>query len=416
MPRVPPEATTSSVPHHFPSSTDPSSSQLQHSNSIPSSSNKENAFPADLQTPPWPTASSAAATSPSSERVPDSQPQSFTPPTNETLPTPLISLLDSIKTALKSLFASKPPHTIQRLAELILYPNVHYRTLPAYLRALDRVVSVTSSAEIFPLQVQASANQPNGVTNGGGGSFLFDQAPGSDESLGGALLTPIPWLSNDASFEDGTGETGMEGKAFSPLRLVVRVKSNHYTAGAESVSITIHQDLHQEPQQLPEGEAEQQPQPQLQEEFEITTTTTTQEVTLPTQSATTPAIEENTTMGGSESPPPADTEELPHARGPPVVGVEDMGLQDGKGVEMPLSNGEGGEAAAAASKNDRNTDQPTTSEKNNDEGQNKEPASLPEEGGKKDGDGDTPVLDSKDENGEGAAESAAAESSTEKPQ
>ena len=205
-------------------------------------------------------------------------------------------------------------------------------------------------------------------------------------------------------------------RLFCLLGLVVRAKSNQYTVGAESVSITIHQDLHQEPQQLPEGEVEQQPQPQLQEEFEITTTTTTQEVTLPTQSATTPAIEENTTMGGSESPPPADTEELPHARGPPVVGVEDMGLQDGKGVEMPLSNGEGGEAAAAASKNDRNTDQPTTSEKNNDEGQNKEPASLPEEGGKKDGDGDTPVLDSKDENGEGAAESAAAESSTEKPQ
>ena len=123
-------------------------------------------------------------------------------------------------------------------------------------------------------------------------------------------------------------------------------------------------------------------------------------------------------MGGSGSPPPADTEELPHARGPPVVGVEDMGLQDGKGVEMPLSNGEGGEAAAAAaaSGNDRNTDQPTTSEKNNDEGQSKEPASLLEEGGKKDGDGDTHVLDSKDENGEGAAGSAVAESSTQKPQ
>lgn len=76
------------------------------------------------------------------------------------------------------------------------------------------MVSVTSSAEIFPLQMQASASQPNGVTNGGGGSFLFDQTPGSDESLGGALLTPIPWLSNDTSFEDGTGEAGMEGKAF----------------------------------------------------------------------------------------------------------------------------------------------------------------------------------------------------------
>ena len=137
------------------------------------------------------------------------QPQSFT---NESLPSPLLLLLDSIKSSLRSLFTSKPPHTIQRLAELILYPTVHYRTLPAYLRALDRVVCVTSSAEVFPLQIQASMSQPNGVTNGGGSSgLLFDHAPGSDESLGGALLTPIPWLSNAISFEDEAGEPSNEG-------------------------------------------------------------------------------------------------------------------------------------------------------------------------------------------------------------
>jgi hypothetical protein len=31
-------------------------------------------------------------------------------------------------------------------------------------------------------------------------------------------------------------------------------------------------------------------------------------------------------------------EEIPHARGPSVVGVEDLGLQDGKGVQMVLSD------------------------------------------------------------------------------
>lgn len=209
MPKIAPEATRSSVPHQLPTSADPSS-QLQDSNSIPSSSNKENNFP-ELQTSPRPTATSAMTTPPLSERVPDSQPQSFSGPTNGTLPSPLASLLDSIKSTLRSLFASKPPHTIQRLAELVLYPNAHYRTLPAYLRAVDRVVSVTSSAEIFPLQVQASTSQPNGVTNGGGSSgLLFDHAPGSDESLGGALLTPIPWL-NAASFEEESGEPVAEG-------------------------------------------------------------------------------------------------------------------------------------------------------------------------------------------------------------
>lgn len=31
-------------------------------------------------------------------------------------------------------------------------------------------------------------------------------------------------------------------------------------------------------------------------------------------------------------------EEIPHARGPSVLGVEDLGLQDGKGVQMALSD------------------------------------------------------------------------------
>lgn len=49
---------------------------------------------------------------------------------------------------------------------------------------------------------------------------------------------------------------------------------------------------------------------------------------------TTEGDEETKVASGS---PQADTsEEVPHARGPPVVGVEDLGLQDGKGVEMTL--------------------------------------------------------------------------------
>lgn len=227
MPKVSPE----SAPHQPPSA-DPSS-RLHASNTIPSSSNKKNAFPADLQPPQRNTAPAPAGTSPSGERVPDSQSQSFTNPTNEIPPTPLVLLLDSIKSTLRSLFGSKPPHTIQRLAELILYPNAHYRTLPAYLRAIDRVVSVTTSAEVFPLQMQVSTNHPNGVTNGGASSLLFDYATGSDESLGGALLTPIPWLSNAASFEEDSGEPGNEGK-FSPIHLL---EYNRY-------GLTFHNDRH----------------------------------------------------------------------------------------------------------------------------------------------------------------------------
>lgn len=38
--------------------------------------------------------------------------------------------------------------------------------------------------------------------------------------------------------------------------------------------------------------------------------------------------------GDDRSSPQPD--EVPHARGPSIVGVEDLGLQDGKGVEMTL--------------------------------------------------------------------------------
>lgn len=48
----------------------------------------------------------------------------------------------------------------------------------------------------------------------------------------------------------------------------------------------------------------------------------------------------------SASPPAESPDEVPHARGPPVVGVEDLGLQDGRGVEMNLGE-EGMEDANA---------------------------------------------------------------------
>ncbi|KAI9043362.1 uncharacterized protein KD926_003892 [Aspergillus affinis] len=287
MPQVPPQATVSAAP--LP--------QDSGSESIPptSGSNKENATPADLQTPPRPRPTASSLSS-STERVPDSQPEpSDEPATDAALPAPLLLLLDSVRSNLRTLFASKPPHTIQRLAELILLPTAHYRTLPAYLRAVDRVVSVTSSADVFPLQVQEATSQPNGVMNGGEGSFLLpDHALGSDESLGGALLTPIPWLRNAAS-------PGVEDAALE-------------TEGDESVFAVA-------PEQPIQQESESAADP-------------TQETTLPPQSV--PSTIENQAMEGTGSPPVDASEDVPHARGPRTLGVEDLGLQDGKGVKMTL--------------------------------------------------------------------------------
>ncbi|KAE8161479.1 hypothetical protein BDV40DRAFT_289236 [Aspergillus tamarii] len=330
MPQVPPEST---APISQPQPTSNlSASFLQEPNSIPTSSNKENTTPADSQ-------SSAQPTEPPGERIPDSQPQSSADPN---LPTPLQLLLDSAKSTLRSLFTIKPPHTIQRLAELIVRPNKHYKTLPAYLRAVDRVVSVTSSADIFPLKMHASGDQSNGILNGADSGPMFSEhALGSDESLGGALLTPIPWLSNVAS-PDAEGEGGAS------------LSEEH---DAMSEAAPQQHSLQQET----DGAAE----PIL------------------THSAT--SVIENEAMEDTGPQQTDPSEDIPHARGPRILGVEDMGLQDGKGVEMTLEN-EGVDNNSAEQNGQQGNGANQTSTKEN-----------------ADGDGDITLDDAKNANEEAGA-------------
>lgn len=116
------------------------------------------------------------------------------PPPN-TLPPPLLSLLQTIQSTLSHSFPASPPHTAQRLAELLLRPRTHYRTLPSYLRALDRIVSVASPASIFPLPDLMAGTTTNGRMLNGTSSP--SPGPTSDENfIGGAELTEIPWLRN----------------------------------------------------------------------------------------------------------------------------------------------------------------------------------------------------------------------------
>ncbi|KAL4881577.1 hypothetical protein BJY04DRAFT_188375 [Aspergillus karnatakaensis] len=295
MPAAPPEASSLQFNQQY---LNPTPSFLHDPNPIPSSSNKENAAPPDLQTPPRPPPSSLLPPS-STERIPDSQPASQAAVANTTLPVPLLLILQSIQSTLRSLFTSKPPHTIQRLSELILRPNAHYRTLPAYLRALDRVVSVTSSADIFPLPMQSVAAtaqpQANGTLNGTENAFIVsDTTFGSDESLGGALLTPIPWLNNASA-----SSPGPEGSALDDASITT-------TASASNSAETLQNQLLTQPAD-------------------------------PAQAAP----ENPTLIEGEIAAEPTEeipTDEIPHARGPSLLGVHDMGLQDGKGVEMTLLN------------------------------------------------------------------------------
>ncbi|KAI5846991.1 hypothetical protein BZA05DRAFT_131924 [Tricharina praecox] len=120
-----------------------------------------------------------------------------------------LAVIASLRDTLTTTFAAAPPHTIQRLAELLLVPRQHYTSLPKYLRALQRVLSVSSTATAFPLEPANSVLQ-NGGNSGATGGVNGTFGLGSDESLGGALLTPIPWLMRD----DCGGEA--EEHALSP--------------------------------------------------------------------------------------------------------------------------------------------------------------------------------------------------------
>ncbi|MCJ1439334.1 hypothetical protein MMC27_008726 [Xylographa pallens] len=128
--------------------------------------------------------------------VPNSQPPSASG-LPRTLPPQLLSLYSAIQTTLTSKFSASPPYTIQRLAELVLRPSSHYRTLPSYLRALDRVLSVSSTADIFPLPLIATNSA---IENGVGETTSYLGAGGSTahirihDEFNGAALTRIPWL------------------------------------------------------------------------------------------------------------------------------------------------------------------------------------------------------------------------------
>ncbi|ROT39533.1 hypothetical protein SODALDRAFT_331650 [Sodiomyces alkalinus F11] len=133
-----------------------------------------------------------------------------------TLPPQIQDMLTEINQVLRDNFSKHPPHTIQRLAELILEPRRHYRHLAPYLHAVDRVVHVTSGSNVYPLptalpDMSSMSLLSNGVTNPAAAiswgnpttinttAAAAAAAVGSDEALGGALLTPIPWLTRRPS-------------------------------------------------------------------------------------------------------------------------------------------------------------------------------------------------------------------------
>lgn len=249
------------------------------------------------------------------------------------LPHVLRVLLKAITDTLFAFFSQAPPHTIQRLAELILMPRANYRTLPSYLHALDRVVHVTSPATLFPLPL--TKPDPNSIAlpfNSGGPVGGIDplsitwgnsvsttpgvSAVGSDEALGGALLTPITWIKQgDLSSPLGSEVITQKSQEF--------VEGPNGSVGVETVSISINEIS---PAISTDNSGSKDSSSSTTAESEITQSEPLrkeQDVGMT-----------NTTQILDSKDCSANDEEVPHARGPKDIGVEDLGPQLNRNSEV----------------------------------------------------------------------------------
>lgn len=281
-----------------------------------------------------------------------------------TLPPELSYIIENTTNTLQKTFAQSPPHTIQRFAELVLYPRKHYRFLPPYLAALDRVVSVSSPVSDFPLpQLQLSGAGAGFLTNGDTATngITEREGLGSDESLGGALLTPIPWLRRDngntstVSTSQNEGELRSEGSE--------TIEGPNGAGRIETVSVTINGvpsaaqhrngngangDIGEGSAQTEDGEAQMTTEQALRAEGAVTQGELLRQeqeagVVPVAQTQSRRPLSMNGPGAGGRDPLMQSVEETEkpeehaHARGPDVIGMEDMGPQEGMlGVTRPL--------------------------------------------------------------------------------
>lgn len=241
------------------------------------------------------------------------QPANGTPEASDsddakTLPPELKEIYDYVRITLIESFSEHPPHTIQRLAELILYPKKHYRFVPVYLTALERVVSVTSGANKFPLPPVEPATNGSTMVNGTSSPTTTVSGP-SEEGLGGATLTPVPWLRNGAgNRRRSSTRSSMDGDT---------------TTEDEDTRMDVDEPLLSD---VPVSQGELMR--KVQEDSEPLAP-----VHHPTASE---SKEGETEPVDPEAPKPES--ELPHARGPDEVGMSDMGPQTPRIIEnLPIS-------------------------------------------------------------------------------
>jgi hypothetical protein len=247
------------------------------------------------------------------------------------LPPQIQDMLDENIRALKA-FPMNPPHTIQRLAELVIEPRRYYRFAAPWLNAVDRIVHVTSGANLYPLPPAIPDMSHMALANGLSEkekakglaiNVAWNNMPasaastlGTDEALGGALLSPIPWLSKTISpVEQSPGQ-----------HAEIRTENTETIDGPngmgriETVSVSVNG--------IPSagsGSMDQRP-------------LTQGEILRQEQKA---GVVPVTQLARSAEDMEDEEEEVPHARGPEEIGAEDLGPQSvtttfvgGPGVEM----------------------------------------------------------------------------------
>lgn len=180
----------------------------------------------------------------------------------------------------------------------------------------------------------------NGVNGDGAGGILWNNSDvktgydssslGSDESLGGALLTPIPWLRNGIGGEDSSEDS-------------TQLDSNNSgsTDGFDDHMVFPHTHGESDPlvPERADGSVTQGELMRLEQEAGVIPVT---------QSTHDPIVNRN--ISGSEEGLYVDEGELiPHARGPDVVGSVDMGRVGGQDVEIHIGSPPG-ETEAEANK------------------------------------------------------------------
>ncbi|KAF4971777.1 hypothetical protein FSARC_1470 [Fusarium sarcochroum] len=236
------------------------------------------------------------------------------------LPKQLAEMLIDITKHLET-FETDPPHTIQRLAELILRPKAHYKAVAPYLHAVDRVVQVTSSINTYPLpppipdmsSMHLNGEDPKDPAVSVAWSNPTTAALGTDEALGGALLTPIPWLTR-RSPESSQDTPGAQIHSES----TETIEGPNGVGSIETVSVSVNG--------IPStGHARGVTQGELLRQEQRAGVVPVSQLSRAQEAAhegeRVPLEEEE------EEEPHEEEEEAPHARGPEEIGMSDTGPQ-----------------------------------------------------------------------------------------